>query len=305
MLRKTQTIRYFFTITGLLPSITLAQEGWQGNPYNDYAPYPEPVVANDQAATNDGPPPPIPPYVVEAPIQMQGGGYCFDGAHPLDARVSNGATWDATPGRHIHPFPPFDLRLFNQRNGCYYFIGDPNDFGHMGQTYRYYGAHPIHEMYGGGWCFMIGGHHHLWRPWSTAFVTVGPWYYWEGPYDPVFWTYWPYYHFYYRSHYPRYYSGGVFSRARIVAPRITHVPPPPRTGIGGWHGPRSGGYDRAAPIRSAPPGYQRAPIVPPRGPANRALPAAPRSFSPPRTIAPPARSMPGHSGESFRRGPRH
>jgi hypothetical protein len=148
---------------------------------------------------------------------------------------------------------------------------------------------------------MIGPHHHIWRPWSASFVTVGPWFYWEGAYDPFFWTYWPYYHFYYRSHYPHHYSGGLFGRSRIVAPRITHVPPPPRTGIG-WHGARSGGY-RAAPIRSFPtsPGYRQAPISP-RGVGGHAAPA-PRTITPPRSVSPPARSIPGNH-ESFRRGPR-
>src|SRR5512138_140129 len=149
----------------------------------------------------EGSPPPIPPYVDAPPVTVQGGGYCFEGPHPVDSRVEPGVTWDSTTGRHIHGYPPFDLRLFSFQNGCYYFIGDPTDFGYAGETYSYYGAHPILAGYGGGWCFMIGPHRHAWRPWSPLFTTVGPWYYWEGPYDPFFWTYWPYYHFYYRSHY--------------------------------------------------------------------------------------------------------
>jgi hypothetical protein len=76
------------------------------------------------------------------------------------------------------------------------------------------------------------------------FVTVGSWFYWEGPYDPFFWTYWPFYHYYYRTHYPHYYARGAFFHGHAVAPRITSVPRPQRYG-GAWHG--AGGTYRAAP----------------------------------------------------------
>jgi hypothetical protein len=196
-------------------------------------------------AETQGPPPPIPPFAEGPAVPAAGGGFCFEGPHPVDSNVEPGVTWDNSPGRHIHPYPPFDLRLFSQQNGCYYFIGDPSDFGYAGETYNYYGAHPILAGYGGGWCFMIGPHRHFWRPWSPLFVTVGPWFYWEGPYDPFFWTYWPYYHFYYRAHYPRYYGHGAFFRGHIVAPRITSVPRPMRSGAA-WHG-AAGAY-RASPM---------------------------------------------------------
>jgi hypothetical protein len=183
------------------------------------------------------------------------------------ASVEPGVTWDAATGRHVHGYPPFDLRLFSFQNGCYYFIGDPTDFGYAGNTFSYYGAHPILATYGGGWCFMIGPHRHFWRPWSPLFVTVGPWFYWEGPFDPFFWTYWPYYHFYYRSHYPHYYARGAFFRGHAVAPRITTVPRPQRYGSA-WHG--AGGAYRAGPM--APQGAAPAP-----GPAYRAPPATPHT----------------------------
>jgi hypothetical protein len=170
----------------------------------------------------------------------------------------------------MHGYPPFDLRLFSFQNGCYYFIGDPTDFGYAGDSYSYYGAHPILGSYGGGWCFMIGPHRHFWRPWSPMFVTVGPWFYWEGPYDPFFWTYWPFYQFYYRAHYPHYYAHGAFFRGHVVAPRITSVPRPQRYG-GAWHG--AGGPYRAAPM--APHGPAPAP-----GGMNRAAPVGPRSATP-------------------------
>jgi hypothetical protein len=207
----------------------------------------------------EGPPPPIPPYAEGPAVPVAGGGYCFEGPHPVDSNVQPGVTWDNQPGRHVHPYPPFDLRLFTLENGCYYFIGDPSDFGYTGETYSYYGAHPILAAYGGGWCFMIGPHRHFWRPWSPLFVTVGPWFYWEGPYDPFFWTYWPYYHFYYRAHYPRYYGHGAFFHGNhMVAPRIQTVPRIQRSPAA-WHG--AGGSFRAAPVGPRPglPGARMAP----------------------------------------------
>src|SRR2546421_539859 len=121
-------------------------------------------------------PPPIPPNVEEAPVAGPGGGYCYAGAHPVDNRSAGGSSWDDTPGMHTHFYPPLDPRLFALRDGCYYFIGDPVDFGYTGQTYSYYGAHPLLDAYGGGWCFMIGPHTHPFGPWSSSFVVVGPWY---------------------------------------------------------------------------------------------------------------------------------
>jgi hypothetical protein len=259
------------------------------------ADYAEPLPPEQEGAS-----PPIPPYVDSPPVMAQGGGYCFDGPHPVDSRVVPGATWDNSSGRHIHPYPPFDLRLFSFQNGCYYFIGDPTDFGYAGTTYSYYGAHPILGIYGGGWCFMIGPHHHFWRPWSTHFALVGPWYYWDGPYDPFFWTYWPFFHFYYRHHYPHYYARGAFFRGRVVAPRITSVPRPMARGNAGWRGPGRGFRSPSAMPRGragAPGAMRRGPAMPrgaaPRGsrgftPRGYAPPAArggggftPRNFSPP------------------------
>jgi hypothetical protein len=275
-------------------------------------PQAEPADYGEPAAPDpSGAPPPIPPFVEGPAVPMAGGGYCFDGPHPVDSRVEPGVSWDNTTGKHVHPYPPFDLRLFSNQNGCYYFIGDPSDFGYAGDTYSYYGAHPILATYGGGWCFMIGPHRHFWRPWSPLFVTVGPWFYWQGPYDPFFWTYWPYYHFYYRSHYPVHYSHGAFFRGHTVAPRITSVPRPARYG-GTWNGgyrggamaPRTGGpgpgFGRVGPLNRGPaatpgPGMnhpaspgQRSPVPgafaphtfsPP--PSHGYAPAAPRTFSPP------------------------
>lgn len=209
------------------------------------------------AGVDDATPPPIPPYVEGQPIMAAGGnGYCYVGPHPTDTRVTGGPTFDPTDGAHLHEYAPIDLRLFTYREGCYYFIGDPRDFGYGGQSYSYYGAHPVLDNYGGGWCFMMGGHHHLWRPWSPYFTVVGPWNYWYGPYDPFFWSYWPYYSFYYRSYYPHYYAGGRYYRGGYrAAPSIRRVPP-----TGGWRGTPSGMAGAGGGWRGAPPAGTTAPL---------------------------------------------
>jgi hypothetical protein len=216
---------------------------------------------------------PIPPNVEGQAVPQNGGGYCYGGPHPAP-----GGGWEASTAPHMHAYAPFDLRLFAFHDGCYYFVGDPRDFGYTAQTYSYYGAHPIADAYGGGWCFMIGAHAHWWRPWSPYFTVVGPWYYWNGPYDPFFWAYWPYYSFYYRSYYPSYYAGGRFYRNNWrAAPPITRVPPtgwrgsPGVAGGGGWRGappsasssPLHSGGAYGGGWRGAPPagggGWQAAP----------------------------------------------
>jgi hypothetical protein len=200
----------------------------------------------------------IPPGVEQPPAAAAGGtSYCFAGGHPVDTRTVAGPAWDETQGTHLHPYPPFDLRLFTLRNGCYYFVGDPTDFGYRGSTYSYYGAHPVHDHHGGGWCFMIGGHAHGWRPWSPYFTVSGPWFYWYGPYDHFFWNHWPYYAHYYRSYYPRYYSGGRFYRGhrhqRAVAPPIGRMAARPARAMpsgGGFSNPPMGG-SAPAPARGS------------------------------------------------------
>ena len=199
------------------------------------APAPAPAAAEEQH--------PIPPNIEGPAIQAQGGGYCFGGPHPAP-----GGGWEAVQNPHTHNYAPFDLRLFTFREGCYYFVGDPRDFGYTGQTYNYYGAHPIHDHYGGGWCFMVGGHYHWWRPWSPYFTVVGPWYYWYGAYSPFFWSYWPYYSYYYRSYYPSYYAGGRYFNGYRVAPPITRVPPT------GWRGPGASTLARPGGMSGGTPG---------------------------------------------------
>jgi len=242
----------------------------------------------------------IPPYAEGAAYAAPGGSYCFAGPHPVDTRTAPGPAWEESQGQHLHPYPPLDLRLFTFHDGCYYFIGDPRDFGYGGRTYSYYGAHPVLDVYGGGWCFMMGGHTHLWAPWSASFTVVGPWYYWHGPYDPFFWTYWPYYSHYYRLYYPHYYGGGRFYRGGWqVAPPIRAVPAPT------WRPPGTRGWTGARPPTAAPPlrgvaapspaptpQTMRGAAVPGTGSGSWHGPATPAPAAPWRGQAPGGSAMP-------------
>jgi hypothetical protein len=270
-------------------------------PYIDSPTAGPPQAGPPQAGPNDPyEQPPIPPDVEAQVVAGPGGSYCYGGPHPADTRTAGGPAWDESPGPHTHFYPPFDLRLFTLRNGCYYFVGDPTDFGYRGQVFGYYGAHPILEGFGGGWCFMIGGHSHAWQPWSASFVVRGNFSYWDGAYDNAFWSYWPYYSHYYRSYYPRYYGGGRFVRGHQgpVAPRIDRVPSPGRNwrnsyptagmmapghprapgnnawnGGNGWNGGNAGSGNA---WRGGPPGNVAVPGVPaPAQPMPRTRYAAP------------------------------
>ena len=213
-----------------------------GSARGQITPPPTVPVGLEEPAPSDpnGDAPLIPPNVEGPPVRAPNGTYCYVGPHPVDTRVVAGGSWDPTTARHYRPYPPIDARLFALRDGCYYFTGDPRDFGFAGKTYAYYGAHPVLDVYGGGWCFMMGPHTHLWAPWSPSFIVVGSWYYWHGPFDPYFWAYWPYYSFYFRSYYPGYYGGGRFYRGGgwRVAPPIHSVP------AQAWRG----GAARGAPV---------------------------------------------------------
>jgi hypothetical protein len=260
----------------------------------------------------------VPPGVEGDAFAASGGGYCYVGPHPSDTRVTPGTTWDSTEGQHLRPYAPVDLRLFSYRQGCYYFIGDPRDFGYGGQVSNYYGAHPVLASYGGGWCFMMGGHSHVWSPWSPYFTVVGPWYYWRGPYDPFFWTYWPYYSTYYRAYYPHYYGGGRFYRGGgyQVAPAfgrggfrgqpVRGGLAPAVRGAAGLQSPRVAGmgappFSAAGPSRGAFPGGGRSPVGP-MGARTFAAPARPALSPGPRIMnAPAARSF-APSGGGFRGG---
>jgi hypothetical protein len=294
------------------------------------------LITSPAARAEDAP---VPPNVEQPAVAAQGGMYCYGGPHPVDTRVAAGGPWDQTQGPHSHTYPPFDLRLFAFKDGCYHFVGDPRDFGYQGQTYSYYGAHPVMDVYGGGWCFMVGGHAHWWRPWSPYFVMTGPWFYWYGPYDAFFWSYWPYYATYYRTHYPHYYGGGRWrhgamahgGRGWTAAPPVGRVPAPPAramasgtamtgasTGMApspttarpargaalprtdSWSG-QSQGWSTATPWN----GYQAAPRRA-DAPAFRSAPVSPGFRSSPAPAPAPApgyRSTPMRSDSQFRSAP--
>jgi hypothetical protein len=281
---------------------------------------------------------PVPPAVEQPAVASAGGLYCYGGPHPVDTRVAAGGPWDETQGAHSHNYPPFDLRLYSFKDGCYYFIGDPKDFGYAGTTYSYYGAHPVLDVYGGGWCFMVGGHAHWWRPWSPYFVVAGPWFYWHGPYDPFFWSYWPYYATYYGHYYPRYYGGGSWRRGAVhgrrggwtAAPPIGRVAAPPAramtgtpapmtggaaTGMGAapapgrptWTAvPRNDGWASTAPGWSNPAPARSYQATPRRtdGPTFQSAPMNPGFRSAPPPAPPPSfRSTPMRSDTGFRTAP--
>lgn len=215
--------------SGLLGLLLLGPSAWAQSPESAPptapaalpAPYAPPPGAPAPSAPDPSDPATIPPQVEAAPIPAAGaaGGFCYAGPHPVDTRVAAGPAWDDARGQHIHFYAPFDLRLFAYRDGCYHFIGDPSDFGYRGQTFTYYGAHPVLDGYGGGWCFAIGAHAHPWEPWDVRFRVVGGRFFWTGPYDRHFWAYWPYWAHYYERLYPTYYRGGRFHARPGWAPR--------------------------------------------------------------------------------------
>lgn len=176
----------------------------------------------------------IPPELREEPVRSAGNGYCYVGAHPVNTESAPGTAWHEATGEHTHFYPPVDLRLFARQGRCYHFIGDPADFGHQGPLFMYHGAHPVAPTHGGGWCFRIGGHGHAWGPWSPHFRVTSGVYWWPGPYDDYFAAYWPYYAYFYRDLYPRYYGDGAWRRGKggHVAAPIGRVPsPPPAPGL--------------------------------------------------------------------------
>ena len=61
------------------------------------------------------------------PFRCRAAAIASAGPHPAP-----GGGWEATSKPHVHKYAPFDLRLFSYRDGCYYFIGDPRDFGYTG-----------------------------------------------------------------------------------------------------------------------------------------------------------------------------
>ena len=175
---------------------------------------------------------PVPP-TVEQPRggRRTGGLYCYTGPHPVDTRVAAGGPWDETQGAHSHTYPPFDLRLFAFKDGCYYFIGDPKDFGYPGADLQLLrrppGAWTTTAAAGASWSAgtPTGGVRGRRISWWRAPGSTG-----TGRTTPFFWSYWPYYAIYYRSLLPallrrRALATRGSATARRRARRWTAAPP--------------------------------------------------------------------------------
>jgi len=259
-------------------------------------PSPPPSRPVDPPPPVDVPPPPPPKTVFYRPDEgaqpTPDGTYCFAGSHPdVDGR------WEVAAVPHRHDYAPFDVRLFAYRDGCYFFVGDPVDFGYTGTWYAYLGYHPVPDAFGGGWCFMEGLHRHLWRAWSPEFVPLGPCVLWNGAIDPAAAAYQPYYAAYFSDYYPTYYEEGRFYQTRSAAPPIAtlNVAVWGRPTVRAEWGPRGGA--RVATVTYVRPVGSRGSMMPYRGGAH--VVGAPASANPwagtrPRTAG-PVQGQPPHS----------
>lgn len=305
----------FLARTGLLVQVALAAPALAQVPAGQPvlpAPYgPPPTSGSGAAAAPPAQQPAIPPAVQEPAVRVGGGGYCYLGAHPVDTSVAAGPRWHDTNGQHIHFYAPIDVRLFHRHGDCYQFTGDPKDFGYVGHSWSYWGAHPLGAPYA-GWCFAVGGHHHGFGPWSRQFAPIGGYHYWNGPYDTTFWTYWPYWAHFYGSLYPQHYAGGKFLRDGRVAPPITHLPPPPGAGTPhggpGWgpHAPGAGAPMPGEPQQPPAPAPPPEPSAPPRGTIVRPPTGMwqPAPSAPPPAAAAPSAPAPSSDGNGSWRSSR-
>ncbi len=221
----------------LAPTVARAQEPPAGPERLDEVEAPEyideqgmPVYANDTS--------PEPERLTVAPPRTEPGRFRYCTPHPIPNEAGGG--WDASRGEHVRDYPPLDPYLFVERDGCFYFVGDPRDFGYQGETYAYYGSHPVAYDHGGGFCFHVGTHFHLWGPFGPYFMLSDGWWGWAGPLPGWYWWYYPYYHRYWTGYYPRYYGGGRYHRpvgppdgrgvvARPPTPPRPPLPPPATT----------------------------------------------------------------------------
>jgi hypothetical protein len=202
--------------------------------------------------------------------------YWYFGAHP-----DNAGGWDPTEGAHAHEYPPADPYLYTEENGYYYFIGDPIDFGYSGESYGYYGPHPVALADGGGYCYYDGYHHHLWAAFSPWFEAWQGWYVYNGPFSPWFYSFRDRYARYFRDQYP----------VHVGRPPSTHTAQPPQVTVA--HPPNPVGLlplqRLRTPAAPARPGYSY--IGPGRARMVRLLPPAGAAPSPPRTLPPRVRPM--------------
>ncbi|MDW8281905.1 MAG: hypothetical protein RMK29_09350 [Myxococcales bacterium] len=212
------------------------------------------------------------------------GSFGYAGIHPIPYDVGVGFCY--TQSIHFHPYQPFDVNLFHQVNGYYYFVGDPYDFGYNRSLFWYRGHHPVPLEFGDGFCYMSWPHRHHYPPTPMLrahFHLMGGHYVYIGPWAPAYYQdrdrYLQYYNDYYRS----YYFGNRYYRIRpqpIFRPGVSVQVnlPGVSVGFGGIGRPRVYGVPAVpppAPYRSgyvpAPPAYGGTPggYVPPPAPAIR------------------------------------
>jgi hypothetical protein len=94
-------------------------------------------------------------------------------------------------GSHTHPYAPDPkiANLYRTQGGHLYFVGDPYFFGYTRPAVGYDAHHPIHPVFGGGWCYLDGPHYHFFHPHQEhvpGYIVFGGRYYYIGHVDPSY-----------------------------------------------------------------------------------------------------------------------
>jgi hypothetical protein len=269
----------------VVPGFARAQD-YQG--YDEQQPYPDDQAQQQYYQQQQ---------VQEDPAYAQYGiGYY--GPHPVPYEVGNGYCY--IEGAHTHEYAPFDQHLFRERDGYYYFVGDPVDFGYARPTYWFNGNHPIPFSWGGGYCYISWPHRHHYYPTGIdGFALVGGYYIFNGVWPSDYYLYrdwyWGYYGRYYRTSYfgNRYYTGRP-ARAYAVPAPVRINAPPGRTFVGAppaaaWR-PRAGAPGAVRPGIAPAPGVGAGRV----GPAPSFHPTPNSAYVPPPAYR--AAPTPGYQG---------
>ncbi len=103
---------------------------------------------------------------------------------------------------HSHDTAPKDTTFYMVQNGVHYFVGDLAAYGFDDYLYPYQGHHPVPAQRGGGYCNIVGPHHHHWEPFDFQYYQVyNGWYYYTGPWGPYYQPHRSIYLGYYFPHY--------------------------------------------------------------------------------------------------------